>query len=99
MGFSLLNGIAITPQKPSESNPFLPTGSYVPKASADDPYRGAVASAQDPYRNPLQPGATEEQPSAPKTNVKTVNDYTSEELSALPFDQLLRVFCLTRQKG
>lgn len=83
------------PQKPSESNPFLPKGSYVPKASADDPYRGAVASTRDPYRNPLQPGATKEQPSAPTTSAKTINDYTKEELAALPFDQLLRALANT----
>jgi hypothetical protein len=83
------------PQKPSESNPFLPKGSYVPKASVNDPYRGAVASTQDPYRNPLQPGATEEQPSEPITSVKTINDYTEEELAALPFDQLLRALANT----
>ena len=83
------------PQKPSESNPFLPKGSYVPKASADDPYRGAVASTQDPYRDPLQPGATEKQPLFSTTNVKTINDYTQEELATLPFDQLLRALANT----
>lgn len=75
------------PQRPSESNPFLPRGSYVPKASADDPYRGAVASTQDPYKNSTSSSET--------NKLKTTADYTDKQLAALPFDQLLQVLAAT----
>jgi len=75
------------PQKPSESNPFLPKGSYVPKAATDDPYRSAVASAEDPYRS------TES--SAQINKPKTKADYTDAQLAALPFDQFLQVLAAT----
>ncbi len=39
------------PSKPSESNPHLPKGTYVPKASADDPQKGQFASTVDPYKS------------------------------------------------
>lgn len=40
------------PNKPSESNPHLPKGTYVPKASVDDPQKQRTASAIDPTRDP-----------------------------------------------
>jgi len=59
------------PNKPSESNPHLPKGTYVPKASADDPQKGQFASTTDPYKSQTQTAF------APSAKAQSFEDYMS----------------------